>query len=200
MVGARKPTTAAGAGGDYAYVEVMACPGGCTNGGGQIKVEDVGALQEGVYADEEENGSGSSSRKKKGQKEWLSMVDEAYYPMSSSSSSSSNEEDEEKEQQRRTTGDDVLKSPVEDPSIRHDENDDDNDENNPIMINGISPQFIKSILTHWSRITGIDLKKLVYTSYRNVESEVGKGGGGGGGQGRETERVVEMASKIGGGW
>src|SRR5262249_54796850 len=25
---------------EYAYVEVMACPGGCTNGGGQIKADD----------------------------------------------------------------------------------------------------------------------------------------------------------------
>ncbi|KAL8961665.1 MAG: hypothetical protein Q9193_001810 [Seirophora villosa] len=53
----------------YAYVEVMACPGGCTNGGGQIKASDVG---EGV-----------------GQKEWLARVDEAYYSMSDSDSSSS---------------------------------------------------------------------------------------------------------------
>ena len=29
---------------DTAYVEVMACPGGCTNGGGQIKAEDVAGL------------------------------------------------------------------------------------------------------------------------------------------------------------
>ena len=193
MVGARKPTTAAGGGGDYAYVEVMACPGGCTNGGGQIKAEDVGALQN-ICEDEEENGS--SGRKKKSQKEWLSTVDEAYYSMSSSSgSNSSDEEEDEEKEQKHTTGNDVLKPPVEDPSIRHDNHD---DENNPIIINGISPQSIKSILTHWSHITGIDLKKLVYTSYRTVESDVGKERGGG--QKRETERVVEMASKIGGGW
>ncbi|KAL9610538.1 MAG: hypothetical protein Q9167_004750, partial [Letrouitia subvulpina] len=52
---------------DYAYVEVMACPGGCTNGGGQIKVEDV---------------FGPESKTTMGQKQWLEKVDEAYYSMS----------------------------------------------------------------------------------------------------------------------
>ena len=54
----------------YAYVEVMACPGGCTNGGGQIKSDDIGV------------GSGLTA------KEWVQKVDEAYFSM---------DEDEEEE-------------------------------------------------------------------------------------------------------
>ncbi|KAI4128695.1 MAG: hypothetical protein LQ338_002591 [Usnochroma carphineum] len=72
-------THAAGTGsgiGDYAYVEVMACPGGCTNGGGQIKVDDVG------LGDRSREGREGMS-----QKEWLGMVDEAYFSMSDSDSS-----------------------------------------------------------------------------------------------------------------
>ena len=49
---------------EYAYVEVMACPGGCTNGGGQIKGQDLDA---------------SIQDKGIGQKEWLAKVDEAYF-------------------------------------------------------------------------------------------------------------------------
>lgn len=55
---------------DYAYIEVMACPGGCTNGGGQIKVDDP------VIAGRE------ASELKPGpfeQKAWLAQVDEAYF-------------------------------------------------------------------------------------------------------------------------
>ncbi|KAF8427479.1 putative iron-sulfur cluster assembly associated protein Nar1 [Tirmania nivea] len=52
----------------YAYVEVMACPGGCTNGGGQVKVDDVLRIE----------------RKEK-QREWLEKVDEKYWSDDSSS-------------------------------------------------------------------------------------------------------------------
>ena len=31
---------------DYDYVEIMACPSGCINGGGQIKVKDFGNLKD----------------------------------------------------------------------------------------------------------------------------------------------------------
>ena len=64
----RKPLAARQAGGksdaEYTYVEVMACPGGCTNGGGQIRYDDE------VIA----SGLGAGT-----QKEWLGKVDEAYY-------------------------------------------------------------------------------------------------------------------------
>ncbi|MCJ1284731.1 Cytosolic Fe-S cluster assembly factor nar1 [Xylographa opegraphella] len=154
MVGARKPASKSEM--DYAYVEVMACPGGCTNGGGQIKVEDVGALQ-GV-------------RSGQGQKEWLARVDEAYYSMEDDGSAG-------EEAARDAEGEAPVNSV--------DEND---------MVNGISISYVKGILAHWAALTGLDEKKLVYTSYRKVESDVGKE------KGRETERVIELAGKIGGGW
>ncbi|KAI5841495.1 iron hydrogenase [Morchella snyderi] len=70
-IAARKAKTAAGAaagavGSEYAYVEVMACPGGCTNGGGQVKFNDEIALP-------------LASESTQNQKEWVARVDEAYY-------------------------------------------------------------------------------------------------------------------------
>ena len=131
---------------EYAYVEVMACPGGCTNGGGQIKVEDLGALQGRSI------GAG-------GQKEWASRVDEAYFSMSEGE----NEAEERGEGEREGS------------------------------IGGIDTKRVKEMLEYWARCTGFELERLLYTSFRAVESEVGKGK-------RDTERVVELAGKIGGGW
>ncbi|KAI1328302.1 iron only hydrogenase large subunit domain-containing protein [Xylariaceae sp. FL0255] len=54
----------------FAYVEVMACPGGCTNGGGQIKVDDPIVAQR--------KGSESQPGLQE-QKLWLAEVDEAYF-------------------------------------------------------------------------------------------------------------------------
>lgn len=75
MPGARPMGTARKPGGkasgpDFAYVEVMACPGGCTNGGGQIKVDD--AVISGRPSGEVKPGP-------KEQKQWLALVDEAYF-------------------------------------------------------------------------------------------------------------------------
>jgi hypothetical protein len=55
---------------EYAYVEVMACPGGCTNGGGQIKVDDA------VVIDRLGLPENPGPQE---QKEWLAAVDEAYF-------------------------------------------------------------------------------------------------------------------------
>ncbi|KAJ9627861.1 Cytosolic Fe-S cluster assembly factor nar1 [Taxawa tesnikishii (nom. ined.)] len=117
--GARRP--GGGGGGaaghgmtEYAYVEVMACPGGCTNGGGQIKGGEA------VYTNGENN-----------------------------------------------AGEDVV--------------------------DGINRREIKGVLRHWAELTGIDLDRLLYTSYRKVESDVGKSVG-------DVERVAGLASSIGGGW
>ena len=157
---ARSAPAKASAGGasllDYAYVEVMACPGGCTNGGGQIKVDDLP--------------SQTMLHKPTNQKEWLARIDEAYFSLSESSSS---EEEED--------GDADMLDVITD-SDRADE------------INGLSPSYIKGVLNHWAETTGLPLEKLAYTSYRRVESDVGKVGGA------ENERVVELAGKIGGGW
>lgn len=131
------------AGPDYAYVEVMACPGGCTNGGGQIKVDDP------IVA-----GRVSADAGPQQQKEWLTLVDEAYF-----------------------SGED-------DDAIVDDRKD---------LVDGISPSYIRDTLAHWVSITGIPLDRLAYTTYREVVSDVGKNVG-------DTERVIEIASKIGGGW
>lgn len=138
-----KPT-----GPDYAYVEVMACPGGCTNGGGQIKADDpvVAGLE-----------AGDIKPGPQEQKEWLAKVDEAYF-----------------------SGEDS----VDEDTIMNDHDD---------LIEGISCSYIKDILGHWATTTGLDLDRLVYTSYREVVSDVGKNAG-------DTERVIEIAGKIGGGW
>ncbi|KAI6708456.1 hypothetical protein JHW43_009022 [Diplocarpon mali] len=143
---ARKPAGKAG-GPEYSYIEVMACPGGCTNGGGQIKVDDpiisgpeAGQVQAGPHE----------------QKEWLARVDEAYF----------------------SGEDSAHESP---PDDRHD------------LVDGISPSHVKDALAHWAATTGLDLERLVYTSYREVVSDVGKQVG-------DAERVMEIAGKMGGGW
>ncbi|KAL5596976.1 hypothetical protein BROUX41_006351 [Berkeleyomyces rouxiae] len=67
----RGGTAASGAGAsaqpEYAYVEVMACPGGCTNGGGQIKADDALVVQQNTV-------DGAVDHKA-----WLAAVDEAYF-------------------------------------------------------------------------------------------------------------------------
>lgn len=136
---------------DYAYVEVMACPGGCTNGGGQIKVDDIPIKPETAMS----------------QKQWLAKIDEAYFSMEES-------------------GDEDIDSVMTGTDNANVEDGD--------KVNGVSPSYIRSVLDHWSTSTGIDLQKLVMTSYRKVESDVGKVGGA------ENDRVVELAGKIGGGW
>lgn len=169
MVGSRRPGQAKGGGekeSDYAYVEVMACPGGCTNGGGQVKVEDVGGLK----------GAGKEEQQRLGvrggQKEWLARVDEAYFSMDES-------ED----------GEEMGGNEVADEDLK------DNEDAVPAdVVNGISTTHIKAILHHWAQSTGFELQTLLFTSYRKVESEVGKDNVG------DTERVVELAGRIGGGW
>ena len=150
-VGARAGAAGGKKGMDHAYVEVMACPGGCTNGGGQIKVDDVPTKPETAMS----------------QKEWLGRVDEAYFSMSENESE--NEED------------DAVKLSDHDGGV----------EGNPerrTRIDGIDTTRVREVLEHWAQTTGIDLQKLVTTSYRKVESDVGKVGGA------ENERVVELAA------
>jgi iron only hydrogenase large subunit-like protein len=144
---ARKPGGKS-SGPEYSYVEVMACPGGCTNGGGQIKVGDL--VVTGRATTEVNPGPQE-------QKEWLAQVDEAYF-----------------------SGEDSIEEDVV-PDGRDD------------LVDGISPSYIKDTLAHWATTTGIDLGRLVYTSYREVVSNVGKNVS-------DFERVIEIAGKIGGGW
>jgi hypothetical protein len=147
---ARRPAGKS-AGLDYAYVEVMACPGGCTNGGGQIKADDQ------VIVDRKAFGEKPGPDE---QKAWLAEVDEAYF---------SGEEPE---------------SAAHDAGAGTGRGD---------LVAGISPSHIRDTLGHWSDITRVPLDRLVYTSYREVVSDVGK-------HISDTERVVQLAGKIGGGW
>ncbi|KAL2023243.1 hypothetical protein VTK56DRAFT_3366 [Thermocarpiscus australiensis] len=139
---------------DCAYVEVMACPGGCTNGGGQIKVEDQ------VIIDRKTFGEKPGPQE---QKAWLAEVDEAYFS-------------------------------ADEPDSGHGTVAETGDSGSVELVAGISPPRIRDTLAHWSDMTGIRLDRLVYTSYREVVSDVGKS------QISDTERVVQLAGKIGGGW
>lgn len=151
--GAARRPTAQSKGLDYGYIEVMACPGGCTNGGGQIKVSDPVIV---------ERKGCSANPGPQEQKDWLAQVDEAYF-------SASDSEVEE----------------ADDPVLHGN--------GSANLVDGISPSCIQNTLAHWSDITGIDLARLVYTSYREVMSDVGK-------DLSDTQRVVQLAGKIGGGW
>ena len=159
-VGARKPGATNGASTksdkEYAYVEVMACPGGCTNGGGQVKAVDLGTVG-GVLDSNVDVDQGLQA-----QKEWLGRVDEAYF-------SASSDEDS-----------DLDSMDIDTPA-------------DPDVVNGISTGYIQGILKHWAALTGVEKEKLVYTSYRKVESDIGK-------KMNDVERVAGLASSIGGGW
>jgi iron only hydrogenase large subunit-like protein len=147
-------------GSDYAYVEVMACPGGCTNGGGQIRVEDareaVNPSEDVPMADAPETSTKPSPHE---QRAWLARVDEAYFSMES------------------------------DSEIERDHS------SQPLSIADKEARIHQG-LTRWSEFMGISLDKLVYTTYRKVESDVGKEQV----STNETANVVELAGKIGGGW
>lgn len=148
----------AGSGPDYAYVEVMACPGGCTNGGGQIRIEDAreanSSLQPATSGDAPEASKPSPHE----QRAWLAQVDEAYY---------SGDSDSESVAESQTS-----------PSTAENE------------------ARIHDAMQYWSQTMGVLLSKLIHTTFRAVESDVGKNQGGT----DDTTRVVELAGKIGGGW
>lgn len=160
---------------EYAYIEVMACPGGCTNGGGQIKIDEVASIQSNIIGPETTTTNITTPPSKPtpaDQRKWLNQVDEAYFSSSSSPSSS------------------PPSSPSSSSSSRSSSNSDFNDES---IIGGISHPSIHAILHHWSEVTNIPLERLVYTSYRAVESDVGKDKGG-------MMAVEGLAGKVGGGW
>lgn len=154
----RNSASSAGAGSDYAYVEVMACPGGCTNGGGQIRVEDArdATSQSAEIADVTPEASKPSPHE---QRAWLARVDEAYFSVESDSET--------------------------EPEIQSQE---------PLVME--KEARIHEGLRRWSQFMEIPLSKLVYTTYRQVESDVGKEQT----SANDTSNVVELASKAGGGW
>ncbi|KAK6363771.1 Cytosolic Fe-S cluster assembly factor nar1 [Orbilia blumenaviensis] len=154
---ARTPMARAGAssssGNEYCYAEVMACPGGCTNGGGQLKSDDS-FIVESVA---KETASAAIALRSEA-KAWLSRVDEAYFSA-----------DEEKAESGG-------------------------------MLSGVQNQSsqivgIDRFLEAWANDSGVPLEKLVYTTYRAVESNVGKIDGE-----MSTLQAAELAQKVGGGW
>lgn len=153
----RQPMSASSKGADYDYVEVMACPGGCTNGGGQIRIEDT---QRAPSECDSETAYKPSSEEKRA---WLRKVDEGYFSAESSDSEAEHGNEH----------------PSPEPSIAERETE------------------IHGILRYWSQLMEVPLSKLVYTTYRKVESDVGKNSETGN---NDTARVVELAGKIGGGW
>ncbi|KAG6042832.1 Cytosolic Fe-S cluster assembly factor nar1 [Claviceps sp. LM77 group G4] len=138
---------------EYSYVEVMACPGGCTNGGGQVKIDDP------VVVDRKKLLGRPGPQE---QKEWLAEVDEAYF-------SCENPND-----------------------MTRNGNDDDHEFRSGDVIGGISRSYVHDTLAYWCRVTGISIDKLAFTTYREVNSDVGKA--------TEVEKVVQLAGKAGGGW
>ncbi len=188
----------------YAYVEVMACPGGCTNGGGQIKVGDVPALRSAIEdattssspdnINQNHNTTVLSLSSPKNtvveQREWLGQVDEAYF-------SSSNDDHDLGHDSTNPNHHHLPPSP---PKYDQAEYITNGERRETQIINGLNIPYLRSILDHWSSSTGIPLDKLTCTTYRAVDSDVGKAGKNAE-DGTQTERVVEaLAGKIGGGW
>lgn len=190
--GANSATSQSGAS-DHAYVEVMACPGGCTNGGGQIKVADLGSLAttESITEGLELDGKGGVTDQRK----WLGKVDEAYW--SASDESDDGAEDTEEGGSDEPADADAME--IDDPprlngaSPTHFHEGAEEDE----VVNGVPERYIRDVLRYWADITRVDVDTLVYTSYRAVESDVGKSKGKGT---SDVERVAGLASSIGGGW
>jgi hypothetical protein len=122
----------------------MACPGGCTNGGGQIRAGETAESEDGLAIEAKKIGPAE-------QKAWLAKVDEAYYSAESDDdvASKADHEDNDVIGTSETAGVDDT-------------------------VDGISRSHILDIINHWSSITGIDVQTLVCTSYSKVESEVGK--------------------------
>ncbi|KAK8193479.1 iron hydrogenase [Phyllosticta capitalensis] len=225
--GARRPGGGAAAGrggdsqGDYAYVEVMACPGGCTNGGGQIKVGELEELRtqgdaqpDGMEDQAQEAPAVKAKPGPQEQREWLAKVDEAYFSMSSGSEDEEESEDVEMDgfqTHNGAKGTDVdmsdLHTALDDAMDVDSRMTDDtapaslksiyqNGTSNPSAAGAdISAPHIHDILEHWARVTGIDVDTLTMTSYRKVESDVGKKS-----KVSDVERVAGLASSIGGGW
>jgi len=169
------PTGGAGSASEYAYVEVMACPGGCTNGGGQIKIEDVAEILPHTRREEVVNANSPQ-----GQKEWLKRVDEAYY-------SADSEED--------VSSDDVFMTNGVNGDISSGTN---GHSKEGLFVNGVDTDQVCDFLHHWSSLVGVPVSKLAYTTFREVESDVGKNKPAS--KMSDTERIASIAGLSGGGW
>ena len=159
-------------------MEVMACPGGCTNGGGQLRAEDMDAADPNANI---------------GKKEWLSRVDEAYFsmddndddtlpPRTDTTTTTTTTTTITTTTPSSSTAAAAAAAPLPDD-----------------VVNGISPARIRSVLDYWAASTDVPLANLVRTAYVAVESDVGKAKKEGGGP-AQVQRVAELAGRAGGGW
>ncbi|KAJ9607497.1 Cytosolic Fe-S cluster assembly factor nar1 [Cladophialophora chaetospira] len=167
------PSGGAGSASDYAYVEVMACPGGCTNGGGQIKVVDVADLLPQTRGEEVSNSASPQA-----QKEWLKRVDEAYYSADSEGESSC---EDDQGDVPMTNGMNGHSSPT--------------GRKEGQIINGVDTGNVHEFMNYWSGLIGVPISKLAHTSYREVESDVGKNKPN---KMTDTERIASIAGLSGG--
>ncbi|KPI43702.1 Cytosolic Fe-S cluster assembly factor nar1 [Cyphellophora attinorum] len=115
------------------------------------------------------------------QKEWQKRVDEAYFSMSDDSG------DEEDCDLLADGDDDVQMSNGDHATGKPDEE----------VVNGVNVTQVKDMLRHWSTLVGVPLQTLAYTTYRKVESDVGKKKAKTMG---DTERIAAIAGLSGGGW
>jgi iron only hydrogenase large subunit-like protein len=197
-----------GGAGEYAYVEVMACPGGCTNGGGQIRLDEAVILQKALKRREEkerEDDLDNTGNAVSSQREWLKRVDSAYFSASSSSSlSTSDSENDVTPEQIDVLDGDTEDTDMQDLDFERSRSNscassDPTTINNSSTIAGPSHTQIHDLLTHWSEYTSTPLQKLAYTTFRKVESDVGRKTKKGTGPG-DAERIAALAGSIGGGW
>ncbi|KAL2411105.1 Cytosolic Fe-S cluster assembly factor nar1 [Exophiala dermatitidis] len=208
---ARRATAATGGAADYAYVEVMACPGGCTNGGGQIKVDDVAGILPQTRGEE----VATSPVTPQAQKEWLKRVDEAYYSAESDFDSDFDEnlQDHDNNNAKENNNADVnmanghvsaaVNGTFDTPHVNNNHNHNSSSSNHSLdtpgnVINGINVSDVQDLLHYWAGLVGVPLEKLAYTTFRQVESDVGKNKANG--KLSDTERIAQIAGMSGGGW
>jgi len=189
--GTRRPNggNASGVGQNYGYVEVMACPGGCTNGGGQIKTTDVATLRQAAGLS---NASEDPARELFPiQRDWLAKVDEAYWSADDTEGSQESFSDTASD---TSMGTDLTQQSEAHDSVLAQENGK-TPKGESLVVDGIDTTYIDRIIQHWASITSVDPELLLYTTYRVVESDVGKGSGD-----PSAARVAALAQAAGGGW
>jgi len=174
--------TATGGSSDYAYVEVMACPGGCTNGGGQIKLEDVAN----VLPQTRHEVVTTNAKNPASQKEWQARIDEAYFSADTESESDNDNDIDQSHENNDDADVHMSNGHINDNQYKPSPSE---------IINGINTTEIHALLHHWSDIVSVPQSKLCYTTYRKVESDVGKKKNLG-----DSERIAAIAGMSGGGW
>lgn len=188
VANSRKVMNAANSASQYTYVEVMACPGGCTNGGGQIRLEEAANILPQTRGEAVVTGENPNSVKsQQSQREWLARVDEAYFSADTDSGGESTDENDE-------DGDAVMEN-GHSTNLQHHVNGD----STGALINGINATTVHDFLNHWSSLVNVPLSKLCYTTYRKVESDVGKSKKEVKKMG-DSQRIAAIAGLSGGGW